>query len=111
MKAFVRTSATTQEIELQEVAIPKIQADEVLIKVEAFGVGIHDRYFIPSEVKFPYVIGSEGAGTILEKGSEVTDFNNGDKVIFTTILQMQGGSWAEYAEIGRASCRERVCVA
>ncbi len=97
MKAFVRTSATTQEVELQDVDIPKIQSDEVLIKVEAFGVGIHDRYFIPAQVSFPYVIGSEGAGRILEKGSQVTDFNIGDKVIFTTILQNQGGSWAKYA--------------
>ncbi|MCK9452125.1 MAG: NADP-dependent oxidoreductase [Bacteroidales bacterium] len=97
MKAFVRTSITTQEVELQEVDIPKIQADKVLIKIGAFGVGIHDRYFIPSEVSFPYVIGSEGAGTIIEKGDEVTDFNIGEKVIFTTILQIQGGSWAEYA--------------
>ena len=97
MKAFVRTNATTQEIKLQEVEIPEIQSDEVLIKVAAFGVGIHDRYFIPSGVRFPYVIGSEGAGIIKEKGSEVKDFNIADKVIFTTILQKEGGSWAEYA--------------
>ena len=64
MKAFVRTSKTTQEIELQEVQIPKMQADEVLIKVEAFGVGIHDSYFIPSDINFPYVIGLEGVGII-----------------------------------------------
>lgn len=97
MKAFVRTSAATQEVELHEVDIPKIQSDEVLIKVDAFGVGIHDRYFIPSQVSFPFVIGSEGTGIIIEKGREVQDFNIGDKVIFTTILQIQGGSWAEYA--------------
>ncbi len=97
MKAFVRTSAKTQEVELQEVQIPKMQSDEVLIKVKAFGVGIHDRYFIPSDVHFPYVIGSEGAGTIKEQGSGVKDFNIGDKVIFTTVLQKEGGSWAEYA--------------
>lgn len=97
MKAFVRTNATTQEVELQDVDIPKIQPDEVLIKVEAFGVGIHDRYFIPSEISFPYVIGSEGAGIIKEKGIQVKDFLIGDRVIFTTILQKQGGSWAEYA--------------
>jgi len=36
MKAFVRTSATNQEIELQEVQIPKMQSDEVLIKEAAF---------------------------------------------------------------------------
>ena len=97
MKAFVRTSATSQEVELQDVQIPEMQSDEVLIKVEAFGVGIHDSYFIPSEIRFPYVIGSEGAGVIKEKGSRVTDYTIGERVIFTTILQPQGGSWAEYA--------------
>lgn len=75
MQAFVRTDADTQDVQLQKVQIPKIQLDEVLIKVEAFGVGIHDRYYIPSGVEFPYVIGSEGAGTIVEKGSQVKDFN------------------------------------
>ena len=97
MKAFARTNATTQEVEIIEVDLPSIQSDEVLIKVEAFGVGIHDRYFILSDITFPYVIGSEGAGVIKERGDGVKDFNIGDKVIFTTILQMQGGSWAEYA--------------
>jgi len=103
MKAFVRKSAKTQEVEIQDIDIPKVQADEVLIRVEAFGVGIHDRYFIPSKVSFPYVIGSEGAGTIIEVGSEVKNFNIDDKVIFTTILQMQGGSWAEYAVAKQAA--------
>lgn len=97
MKAYVRINATTQDVQLQEVQIPEIQADEVLIKVEAFGVGIHDRYFIPLDIRFPYVIGSEGAGIIEEKGNQVKGFNIGDRVIFTTILQKQGGSWAEYA--------------
>lgn len=97
MKAFVRLDAVTQEVKLAEVPVPEIQTDEVLIKVEAFGVGIHDRYFIPGDVNFPYVIGSEGAGIISETGKEVHDFAVGDRVIFTTILQSQGGSWAEYA--------------
>lgn len=97
MKAFVRTNARTQEVVLQEVSIPEINGDEVLIKVKAFGVGIHDRYFIPSDANFPYVIGSEGAGVIEKIGSEVKDFQKGDAVIFTTILQKQGGCWAAYA--------------
>lgn len=97
MKAFIRIDAIDQELQLKEVPIPVIQPDEVLIKVAAFGVGIHDRYFIPNNVDFPYVIGSEGAGTIVELGGKVTDFSIGDRVIFTTVLQPQGGSWAEYA--------------
>lgn len=75
-----------------------MQSNEVLIQVAAFGVGIHDRYFIPGNVPFPYVIGSEGAGTIVKKGADVTGVSEGDRVIFTTILQPQGGSWAAYAE-------------
>jgi len=97
MKAYVRTNAENQEVVLSEVSIYDIEANEVLIKTEAFGVGIHDRYFIPQDVEFPHVIGSEGAGTIVKLGSEVSDYVVGDRVIFTTALQAQGGAWAEYA--------------
>ena len=107
MKAYVRTSASTQEVELQEVKVPEMHAEEVLIKVEAFGVGIHDRYFIPSDVSFPYIIGSEGSGVIIEKGSQVNGYDIGDKVIFTTVLQMQGGCWAEYAVAQQSSLIKR----
>lgn len=97
MKAFVRLDASSQEVRLAEVPLPEMHADEVLIKVEAFGVGIHDRYYIPNDAKFPYVIGSEGSGIIMAIGDKDNDFAVGDNVIFTTVLQSQGGSWAEYA--------------
>lgn len=97
MKAFVRVSAGNGEVQLQDVSLPTLQPDDVLLKVEAFGVGIHDRYFIPQDAVFPYVIGSEGAGTILEMGPQVRGFQKGDRVLFTTILQPQGGCWAPYA--------------
>ena len=96
MKAYVRIDANSQEVKLVDVPRPEVQADQVLIKVEAFGVGIHDRYFIPEDAKFPYIIGSEGAGIITELGKQVNGFSIGDRVIFTTVLQAQGGSWAEY---------------
>lgn len=102
MKAFVRIDAVDQEVRLDEVPLPEIRPDEVLIKVEAFGVGIHDRYFIPMDVDFPYTVGSEGAGTIADLGDQVTAFAIGDRVIFTTTLQPQGGSWAEYAAAKQA---------
>ena len=96
MKAYVRINAFSQEVQLIDVPIPEIQPDEVLVKVKAFGVGIHDRYFIPQDAEFPYTIGSEGAGIIEKAGSAVTGFSIGDRVIFTTILQTTGGCWAEY---------------
>ncbi|MDD2474420.1 MAG: NADP-dependent oxidoreductase [Dysgonamonadaceae bacterium] len=97
MKAYVRINDIKQDVELANVPIPDIMADQVLIKVKAFGVGIHDRYFIPNPIDYPYVIGSEGAGVIKKLGESVIGFEIGDRVIFTTVLQPQGGSWAEYA--------------
>ena len=103
MKAYVRIAAANQDVQLAEVPIPEVGDDEVLVKVEAFGVGIHDRYFIPQGISFPYIIGSEGAGVIAECGSKVSDFKNGDRVLFTTVLQPQGGCWAEYAVAKQSS--------
>ncbi len=96
MKAYVRTNSDNQEVKQLDVPIPQVNSDEVLIKVKAFGVGIHDRYFIPSDALFPYVIGSEGSGVIEKLGADVLGYKMGDKVIFSTVLQPQGGSWAEY---------------
>lgn len=99
MKAFVRTNAQNMEVEFVEVSIPSVDSHEVLIEVQAFGVGIHDRYFIPGDAAFPYIIGSEGAGTIIEVGSGVTGYKVGDRVIFTSPIQKKGGCWAQYVAV------------
>lgn len=103
MKAYARMNANTQEVELIDVSIPDILSDEVLVKIEAFGVGIHDRYFIPANARFPYVIGSEGSGKIVNTGNQVNRFSSGERVIFTTVLQPQGGTWAEFAAAKRSA--------
>lgn len=99
MKAFVRISAQNNRVELQKVEIPEVDKDEVLVKVQAFGVGIHDRYFIPTNVRFPYPIGTEAAGVITKTGSEVADFQNGDRVILSSSLQLKGGCWSQYVAV------------
>lgn len=99
MKAYVRTDANSDTVELQEVAMPQVDADEVLVKVSAFGVGIHDRYFIPNSATFPYVIGLEGAGVITKVGSNVKDFNIDDKVILSSSMLDKGGSWAQFVAV------------
>lgn len=86
MKAFVRTSPQNDDVVLKDVAIPEIDKDEVLVKVEAFGVGIHDRYFIPTNGRFTYPIGIEAAGVIAKKGNGVSDFQNGDNVILSSSM-------------------------
>ena len=99
MKAFARTDANSMQVELITVPIPAVAEDEVLVSMEAFGVGIHDRYFIPEDAKFPYVIGIEGAGRITEIGAQVAGFRIGDRVVFTSSMHPKGGTWAQFAVV------------
>ena len=99
MKAYVRSDNHTRNIKLAETSIPAIDENEVLIEVKAFGVGLHDRFFIPKKVSFPYTVGSEGAGVIMDIGKKVTHYKKGDRVVFTSSLLPKGGSWAEYIAI------------
>ena len=99
----MRVSAESTEIELAEVGVPSLNKDEVLVAVKAFGVGVHDRYFIPPNVTFPFPIGSEGSGVVEKIGSEVTDFKKGDRVIFSSSMQIKGGSWAEFTVVSDKS--------
>lgn len=103
IKAFVRTSSQTQTVELAQVALPEIGANEVLVAVQAFGVGIHDRYFIPHDAVFPYVIGTEAAGVIAHIGADVSQFKIGDRVVLTSILQAKGGCWAQYVAVPQSA--------
>lgn len=84
---------------LTEVPIPGIDHDEVLVRVRAIGVGVHDRWFMPEHARFPYPIGIEGAGVVEEVGGSVTRFGPGDRVMFVSSMQPKGGVWAEFAAV------------
>lgn len=103
MKAFVKLSATNEEIELSDVAMPAIDADELLVRVKAVGVGIHDSYFLPPEITYPYPIGIEAAGVVDKVGGDVTVYKVGDRITFVSAMQPKGGTWAEYAAVKASS--------
>lgn len=103
MRAFVLPHAGASSIEMSEVSQPQIFDDELLVKVEAVGVGIHDSYFLPADASYPYVVGIEAAGTIEEVGTDVTGYRRGDRIAFVSSLQPKGGTWAEYAAVSAAS--------
>ncbi len=103
MRAFVRTGATNGEVRLTEVPVPGVGDSEVLVRVVAFGVGIHDRFFIPPDARFPYVIGTEAAGIVVATGAGTQHFAPGDRVLLASALQPKGGTWAEFAVGDEAS--------
>lgn len=75
-----------EKIEFREVEVPKIKADEILVKMEAVGVcGSDVHYYSHGKigdfvVEFPFILGHECAGTIVEAGSNVTHLKVGDRV-------------------------------
>lgn len=108
MKAIVKQSEKTNDIALQEVPVPEINDDELLIEVRAVGVGIHDEYFLPQDISYPYPIGIEAAGVVTEVGSSVSSYEKGDRIAFISMMQPKGGTWAEYVAINKDSLSFRI---
>ncbi len=85
MKALVKDKAEVG-LKLKEVDVPKIKADEVLIKVKATaicGTDIHiwnwDAW-ASKTIKPPMTVGHEFMGEIVEVGSSVKNLSLGDRV-------------------------------
>ena len=75
-----------QEIELVSLPIPEVKENEVLVKLEYVGVCGSDLHFYElgrngeCVVEFPFVLGHEPAGTVVETGAAVTHLSVGDRV-------------------------------
>lgn len=103
MKAFVKPDPAASIVEPAEVDIPRVGDGDVLVRMRAVGVGIHDSYFLPPGVGHPYPIGIEGAGIVEAVGSNVADHRPGDRIAFVSSMQPKGGTWAEYAVVSADS--------
>ena len=96
-----------EALKIQNIPIPEIEANEVLIHVEAAGVGAWDPYeregrfveIMGIKPTFPYVLGTDGAGTIAAVGKDVTRFKEGDRVYAAQLANPKGGFYAQYAAI------------
>ena len=71
-------------LELKDITLDKPGNDEVTIEHKAIGLNYIDNYHRSGlyPLKLPTGIGAEGAGIIKEVGSNVKDFNVGDKVSY-----------------------------
>lgn len=87
--------------------IPEPGPGEILIRVESAGVGVWDPFegqggfakMMGTQPKFPYVLGSEGAGTVAAVGEQVERFRRGDRVYALSLANPKGGFYAEYAAV------------
>lgn len=73
-----------QVVKIEDIDVPKIKANEVLIKVEFAAYNYNDLWAIwgdPVKTPLPHISGSDVAGNVVEVGEEVTKFKVGDRVV------------------------------
>lgn len=84
MKIAVMTEL--KKVEIQERPIPEPKENEVLVKVEYVGICGSDLHYFESGrigdfvVEYPFVLGHEAGGTVVEVGSNVKNLRVGDRV-------------------------------
>ncbi|ETI59728.1 NADPH:quinone reductase [Marinomonas profundimaris] len=98
MKAMqMKDYGPASDLTLTDANKPSINADQLLVQVGAAGVNPVDTYIRSGtnnyKATFPHTPGSDGAGTIVELGENVTGFQVGQRVYFSRNL---GGSSAEF---------------
>src|SRR5438445_6110328 len=96
-----------EKIQMKTLPIPEPGPDEVLLRVESAGVGVWDPYeregefakMFGTKPRFPYVLGSDGAGTVAAVGAQVHRFKEGDRAYAMALANPKGGFYAEYAAV------------
>jgi NADPH:quinone reductase len=90
---------------LHELPVPSVGPTEVLIAVHAAGVGywdarIRDGSWAEGRVRFPLVLGTDGAGYVVAKGARVRRLRVRDRVWASAYMNPKGGFYAEYVAVG-----------
>lgn len=95
-------------VRVEEVQLPEIGTDQLRVEVEAAGVNRVDTVFSRGGFedvypysrlrppRLPHTPGSDFAGTVVEVGSNVRDFEVGDRVLGAGLGAKFPGSYAEY---------------
>jgi NADPH2:quinone reductase len=92
---------------LHTLPLPEVEPDEVLIRIESAGVAEWDPFereggfvqMLGMTPTFPYVLGTDGAGTVAAVGTQVTGFKEGDRVYSAALANPKGGFYAEYVSV------------
>lgn len=82
MRAMIFNNAG-KPLRLREVPVPRVEADQVLIKISACGVCRTDLHIVDGELKkpdLPLIPGHQIVGTVEETGENVSGFRTGDTV-------------------------------
>ncbi|KPJ60102.1 MAG: hypothetical protein AMJ46_08325 [Latescibacteria bacterium DG_63] len=105
MKAAV-FHGPNQPLKIEDVPVPKIKDDEILVKVAACGVCHTDLHYIdhgvPTFKKPPLILGHEPSGIVEKAGAKVKNFKEGDRILLPAVLAC---GYCEFCRTGR----ENIC--
>jgi NADPH2:quinone reductase len=88
------------------IPVPELGASEILMRVQAAGIASWDPWMREGGMgrkRFPQVLGSDGAGTVVAVGSKVKRFKVGDRAYAYTFDNPKGGFYAQYAAVPEAA--------
>ena len=98
MKAIsIERSGGPDVLQIRDLPTPEPGPDEVLVEIEAAGINFIDVYRRTGvyPMAFPFVPGSEGAGTVSAVGANVRGVGIGERVAFADAP----GAYAEYVAV------------
>lgn len=76
-----------EKIEMREIPVPELKSGEVLVKLEAVGICGSDVHYYQHgsigdfKVSFPFILGHECSGTVVDVAPDVTTRKKGDRVV------------------------------
>ncbi|MDN5845038.1 MAG: zinc-binding dehydrogenase [Candidatus Nitrosocosmicus sp.] len=98
----------TKVVKIEDIDVPKIKSNEVLIKVESAAYNYNDLWAIwgdPVKTPLPHISGSDVAGTVVEIGEDVRKLKVGDRVVSHSNMSCR---ICEQCTAGREyDCKER----
>jgi NADPH:quinone reductase len=102
--AFIDKTGPPEVITYGDLPTPRPSRTECLIKVAAVDVNPIDTYIrsgmIPAKLSFPYIVGRDLAGTVVEMGADVKRFKVGDRVWVTGQgVEGRPGTFSEFCAV------------
>jgi NADPH2:quinone reductase len=102
--AYIQQTGSPEVIQYGDLPDPKPKRTECLIKVTAVDLNPIDVYIrnglVPAKLSFPYILGRDLAGTVLQVGAAVKRFKPGDRVWASNQgTDGRAGTFAELAAV------------
>ena len=104
--AYIQRYGNINDVQLGEQSKPTLTENAVLVKVHAASINPLDLRVLEGEfktilpVQFPFILGNDFAGIVVEVGANVIQFKVGDNVYAKTDLN---GAFAEYTVVQQSS--------